>query len=73
MYLFLYLVNNLFTIRDGQLHQVFSGFYRNAWYYLGNGRFLNRGSGGASLSILGEYHLDGNGNLVFWHRQYDSG
>ena len=57
-------LTNLFTIRDGQLHQVFSGFYRNAWYYLGNGRFLNQGSGGASLSILGEYHLDGNGNLV---------
>ena len=38
-------LTNLFTIRDGQLHQVFSGFYRNAWYYLGNGRFLNQGSG----------------------------
>lgn len=37
---------------------------RDAWYYLGNGRFLNQGAGGAGLSILGEYHLDGDGNLV---------
>ena len=57
-------ITNLFTTRDGRLHRVFSGFYRNAWYYLGNGRFLNQGSGGASLAVLGEYHLDGDGNLI---------
>lgn len=57
-------LTNLFTIRDGQLHQVFSGFYRNAWYYLGNGRFLNQGSGGTGITILGEYRLDSDGNLV---------
>lgn len=57
-------ITNLFTIRKGRIHRVFSGFYRNAWYYLGNGRFLNQGSGGASMALLGEYYLDGDGNLV---------
>lgn len=57
-------LTNLFTLREGRPHRVFSGWYRDAWYYLGNGRFLNQGSGGAGLSILGEYHLDGDGNLV---------
>lgn len=57
-------ITNLFTIRDGQLHPVFIGFYRNAWYYLGNGRFLNQGSGGTGITILGEYRLDSDGNLV---------
>ncbi|MCI7600173.1 MAG: hypothetical protein MSS75_03895 [Megasphaera sp.] len=57
-------ITNLFTIRDGRIYRVFSGFYRNAWYYLGNGRFLNQGSGGTGLTILGEYHLDRNGKLV---------
>ena len=57
-------ITNLFTIRDGRLHRVFSGLYRNAWYPLGKGRFLNQGSGGIGLAILGEYHLDGDGNLV---------
>lgn len=57
-------ITNLFTIRNGQLHQVFIGWYRNAWYYLGNGRFLNQGSGGTGITILGEYRLDGDGNLV---------
>lgn len=52
------------SIRDGRIYRVFSGFYRNAWYYLGNGRFLNQGSGGTGLTILGEYHLDRNGKLV---------
>lgn len=57
-------ITNLFTLREGRPHRVFSGWYRDAWYYLGNGRFLNQGAGGAGLSILGEYHLDGDGNLV---------
>lgn len=52
------------SIRDGRIYRVFSGFYQNAWYYLGNGRFLNQGSGGTGLTILGEYHLDRNGKLV---------
>ena len=57
-------LTNLFTLREGRPHRVFSGWYRDAWYYLGNGRFLNQGAGGAGLSILGEYHLDGDRNLV---------
>ena len=61
-------ITNLFTLREGRPHRVFSGWYRDAWYYLGNGRFLNQGAGGAGLSILGEYHLDGDGRKLYLHQ-----
>ncbi len=57
-------ITNLLTEKDGLVRNVFSGFVRDAWYYLGGNSFLNVGSGGMGRSVLGVYHLEADGTLA---------
>lgn len=51
----------LFTLQDDEPALTFTGWYRNAYFYHGNGRFYNQGSNGAMYSIYGLYKLSPDG------------
>lgn len=46
-----------YTCQDNTPVLLFSGWYRNAYYYLGDGRFLNCGSNSAASSLYATYVL----------------
>ena len=46
-----------YTCQDNAPILLFSGWYRNAYYYLGDGRFLNCGSNSAASSLYATYVL----------------
>ena len=62
-------IYNGFTYEDGSPTPFLTGWGRNRQHYLGNGHFLNSGSGGASNSIFAEWHLDPD-NEVVWDDCY---
>lgn len=59
-----------YTAVDGAPRFVFEGWYRNSYLYMGDGRFLNEGSGGAMYSMFGTYALSEDGAALncedFW-------
>ncbi len=59
-----------YTAVDGAPRFVFEGWYRNSYLYMGDGRFLNVGSGGAMYSMFGTYALSEDGAALncedFW-------
>ena len=62
-------IYNGFTYENGNPVPFLTGWGRNRQHYLGNGHFLNSGSGGASNSIFAEWHLD-PGNQIVWDDCY---
>lgn len=55
---------NMFTIRDGELVNVFSGWDRNRYYLCTNGNFINEGSSGAMQSST-IYYIYAKGEMIF--------
>jgi len=51
----------LFTLQDDEPVLTLTGWYRNAYFYHGDGRFYNQGSNGAMYSIYGLYKLSPDG------------
>ena len=58
---------------DGsETYQFLEGWTRNAYYWLGDGRFFYFGSGGAAISIFGECRLDKDSKEFVWKDYYFS-
>ena len=55
---------DMYTIRDGELLHVFSGWDRNRYYLLTNGNFINQGSSGAMQSSEA-YYIYAKGDMIF--------
>ncbi len=55
---------DMYTIRDGKLLHVFSGWDRNRYYLLTNGNFINQGSSGAMQSSEA-YYIYAKGDMIF--------
>lgn len=55
---------NMFTIRDGELVNVFNGWDRNRYYLCTNGNFINEGSSGAMQSST-IYYIYAKGEMIF--------
>ena len=55
---------DMYTIRDGKLLHVFSGWDRNRYYLCTNGNFLNKGSSGAMQSSTA-YYIYAKGDMIF--------
>ncbi len=51
----------VFALQDGEPILTFTGWYRNAYFYHGDGRFYQSGSNGAMYSIDGIYKLSPDG------------
>lgn len=51
----------VFALQDGEPVLTFTGWYRNAYFYHGDGRFYQSGSNGAMYSIDGIYKLSPDG------------
>lgn len=51
----------VFALQDEEPVLTFTGWYRNAYFYHGNGRFYNQGSNGAMYSIYGSYKISPDG------------
>ena len=64
------IIYTVYSIVDGQPTCVLEGWARNAYYWLGEGRFLNVGSGGAAYSIFGTYHLAEDGSELICEDYY---
>ncbi len=56
--------------KEGQPIESFSGWYRNAYFYDGDGYFIHQGSGGAMYSIFGKGHLKEDGTSLIWDDYY---
>lgn len=54
----------VFTCEEETPRLVLEGWYRNAWYYLGNSRFGNTGSDSAMCSIFGSYTITPDGTSL---------
>lgn len=50
-----------YTCKSGGVSSFLEGWSRNSYRYMGGGRFLNVGSGGAMYSIFGAYRLSADG------------
>ncbi|MDY4970419.1 MAG: hypothetical protein SO101_09195 [Lachnospiraceae bacterium] len=61
----------VYTCQDYTPYLVLEGWYRNAYYYLGEGRFFNTGSESAFCSIFGTYQMTADGTDLncedFWY------
>ena len=53
-----------FSAVDDKVELIFEGWYRNAFYYLGDGKVYNTGSAGAMYSIFGTYRLSADGRKL---------
>jgi hypothetical protein len=53
-----------FSATRGQPELIFEGWYRNAYYYLGDDRFYNTASAGAMYSIFGTFRLSPDGRTL---------
>lgn len=62
----------VYTIKDNQVEQVVTGWARNRYVYLGNGRFYYCGSGGAMYSSIATYHLSQDGTALVCEDYYFS-
>lgn len=60
----------VYTCVDSSPSLVFEGWYRNAYYYLGDGRFFNTGSASAMCSIFGTYGISLNGKELICEDYY---
>lgn len=54
----------VYTLKDNAPVLALSGVYRDAYRYLGGGRFLNVGSGGAYLNSFGTFSLSRDGQKL---------
>ena len=61
-----------FTVRKNKPVCFVEGWARNRQHYLGDGRFFNTGSSGASNTIFGEWHLEPEGEEQVWDDYYFS-
>lgn len=62
-------IYNGFTCENDRPSVFLEGWARNRQQYIGNSHFINTGSGGASNTIFGEWHLDPGNNQV-WDNLY---
>ena len=62
----------VYTLQNGRPIPVFSGWARNGYYSLGGDRFYHYGSGGASYSAFGTFHLSHDGSHMEWEDFYFS-
>ena len=61
----------LYTLdADDQARLVFEGWYRNAYRYAGDGRFMYLGAGGAASSMFGMCGLSRDGKDLIWSDYY---
>ena len=65
-------VYNAFTVKNGKPVSFAEGWARNRQHYKGDGQFFNTGSGGASNTIFGEWHLEPGGTEPTWDDYYFS-
>ena len=59
-----------FTVKNNKPVCFLEGWARNRQHYLGDGSFLNTGSGGASNTMFGEWHLEPEGTEPVWDDFY---
>ena len=65
------LIYALYTLdADDQARLVFEGWYRNAYRYVGDGRFMYLGAGGAASSMFGMCGLSRDGKDLIWSDYY---
>ncbi len=65
------LIYALYTLdADDQARVVFEGWYRNAYRYAGDGRFMYLGAGGAASSMFGMCGLTQDGKKLIWSDYY---
>ena len=57
-------VNAVYTLEAGKPVLVFEGWYRNTYIYMGDGRFYNSASAGASSSGSGVFYLSEDGKKL---------
>ncbi len=65
-------IYGLHSVRDRETFPVLDGWARNSWLWMGDGYFLNSGSGGAMHSIFGQCHLSRDGIQLEWDDYYFS-
>lgn len=53
-----------FSAVDDKVELIFEGWYRNAFYYLGDGKVYNTGSAGAMYSMFGTLGLSADGKKL---------
>lgn len=63
-------IYTVYTCKNDQAEFLTEGYYRNAYYYAGNGSFVYSGSGGASLTLAGKRTLSSDTNELVWDDFY---
>ena len=63
-------IYGIYTLEGGKPVTVMSGSARSSYRYMGDGKFFYFGSGGASISLMGENHLSGDGSQIIWDDFY---
>ncbi|MBR6257896.1 MAG: hypothetical protein IKR23_11000 [Lachnospiraceae bacterium] len=59
-----------FTCLDGEPVWMIEGWARNSIRWMGDGKFFNFGSSGASHSSFGEFHMNNDGTVMIWDDFY---
>ena len=61
---------NAYTCRDGELAQIFEGWGRSSFQWMGDDDFFHYGSGGVSNSLFARAHLRKDGTELVWDEVY---
>ncbi|MCR5410135.1 MAG: hypothetical protein K6E90_04055 [Lachnospiraceae bacterium] len=59
-------IYSIFTLKDDEPYSVMDGWARSSYQSMGDGHFFYMGSGGASITLLGENHLSKDGTEIEW-------